>query len=116
MKRSATIATIATTVALAISGVLVSVAAPASAVEPAANTKKAISLAEVRKHNKPTDCWAVINKKVYNLTKWVSQHPGGAGAIGRLCGTDGTKAFTGKHGGQGAPTSQLAKYQIGVLR
>ena len=82
----------------------------------AANTRQPYSIAEVRKHNKATDCWAVINKRVYNLTKWVAQHPGGAGAITRLCGTDGIKAFTGKHGGQSGPASQLAKYQIGVLR
>lgn len=82
----------------------------------AANKKQTYTIAEVRKHNTPTDCWTVINKRVYNLTKWVAQHPGGSGAIGRLCGTDGSKAFTGKHGGQGGPAAQLAKYQIGVLR
>ena len=105
------IAIITMTVALcsALIGIGVS---PASA----ANKKKSITLAEVRTHNKPTDCWTVINRKVYDLTKWVSQHPGGAAAIGRLCGTDGTRAFTGKHAGQGGPTSQLAKYQIGTLR
>ena len=98
---------------LALSGALISVGvSPASA----ANKKKAYSMTEVRTHNKASDCWTVINKRVYNLTKWVAQHPGGAGAITRLCGTDGTRAFTGKHGGQGGPTSQLAKYQIGVLR
>ena len=98
---------------LALSGALIGVGiGPASA----ATKKKPYSMTEVRAHNKSSDCWTVINKKVYNLTKWVAQHPGGAGAITRLCGTDGTRAFTGKHGGQGGPTSQLAKYQIGVLR
>ena len=109
-------AAIATTVALALSGVLVGVAAPASALEPASNKKKAITLAEVRKHNKPTDCWAVIDKKVYNLTSWVSKHPGGSAAISRLCGTDASRAFSGKHGRDAQPKSQLATFQIGVLR
>ena len=100
-------------VTVVLSGALIGVGiGPAGA----ANTNKAISIAEVRKHNKPTDCWAVISKKVYDLTKWVSQHPGGSAAISRLCGTDGTRSFTGKHAGQGGPASQLAKYQIGVLR
>lgn len=105
------IAAIAITIVLstAIAGVGLS---PATA----ANKKKGYTIAEVRTHNKATDCWAVINKKVYDLTKWVAQHPGGSGAIIRLCGTDGTRAFTGKHAGKSGPMSQLARYQIGVLR
>ncbi len=108
MKRSAAIA-----LSIALTTTLTGVGAgPALA----ANKNKAIAIAEVRKHNKPTDCWTVINKRVYNLTKWVSQHPGGSAAISRLCGTDGTRAFSGKHAGDSGPMSQLAKYQIGVLR
>ena len=108
MKRSVAIA-LSIALSIALAGVS---AGPALA----ANKKKAISIAEVRKHNKPTDCWAVINKKVYNLTTWVAQHPGGSGAITRLCGTDGTRAFSGQHAGDSRPMSQLARFQIGVLR
>ena len=58
-------AAIVATVALALSGALVGIAAPASAVEPASNKTKAITLAEVRKHNKATDCWAVMPRSVW---------------------------------------------------
>ena len=105
--------TAAIVIAIALSTVTIGVGlGPATA----ASKTTPYTLAEVRKHSRPADCWTVINKKVYNLTKWVSQHPGGAAAITRLCGTDGTRAFNGKHAGQGGPTSQLAKYQIGILR
>lgn len=36
------------------------------------------SLASVAKHNNPNDCWVIIREKVYNVTAWVPQHPGGA--------------------------------------
>jgi cytochrome b involved in lipid metabolism len=66
------------------------------------------TLAQVQTHNVATNCWTAINGKVYNLTSFISSHPGGPAAITGLCGTDGTAAFTGKHGTQSNPTSVLA--------
>lgn len=73
------------------------------------------SRAEVAKHSKPSDCWTVINNKVYNLTKWIDRHPGGPGVIELICGKDGTGAFNGQHGGQARPASELANFAIGKL-
>lgn len=39
---------------------------------------KKFTLAEVAKHKKDGDCWVVIKKKVYDITKFLEQHPGGA--------------------------------------
>jgi len=50
-----------------------------------------------------------------DLTNWISSHPGGAGAITSLCGTDGTASFKGQHGGSGQPASRLAGYLLGPL-
>jgi hypothetical protein len=75
------------------------------------------TLADVAKHNTPTDCWMIFNKtQVYNLTMFLSQnlHPAGPGLITPLCGADGTAAFNGvSHSG----TAQAleAKYLIGNL-
>ena len=74
------------------------------------------SRADVAKHSKPSDCWTVINGKVYNLTKWIDRHPGGPGVIEMICGKDGTGAFNGQHGGQRRPTSELTNYLIGSLQ
>lgn len=74
-----------------------------------------ITLEEVAKHNSPEDCWSAVNGKVYDLTKWVNQHPGGAGAIREICGRDGTSAFNGQHRGDGAATSTLSNYFVGDL-
>lgn len=72
--------------------------------------------AEVESHATVNDCWATINGEVYDLTSWVSRHPGGAQAITRLCGTDGTAAFDRQHGGSRAAQAALVLLKIGKLQ
>lgn len=38
---------------------------------------KVYTIEEVKIHNKKTDAWLVINNKVYNVTPWINNHPGG---------------------------------------
>lgn len=38
---------------------------------------KAYTVAEVAKHNVPSDCWLMIKGKVYDVTGWGEEHPGG---------------------------------------
>ncbi len=47
---------------------------------------------EVKKHNKKKDAWLVIDKKVYNVTPWISKHPGGM-IILKGIGKDATSLF-----------------------
>lgn len=77
--------------------------------------EKTYTLAAVAGHADISSCWTVINGKVYDLTAWIASHPGGERAILGLCGTDGTAAFEGRHGGQGEPEATLASFTIGVL-
>ena len=74
------------------------------------------TLAQVAEKNSSADCWVAIDGGVYDLTMWIRSHPGGAGAITQLCGTDGTSQFLGMHGGQARPASTLDGYYIGPLR
>ena len=69
----------------------------------------------VATHNQQSDCWTVIDGKVYNLTDWIAQHPGGAAPILGLCGTDGTSAFQAQHGSQPRPNDRLAQFLVGAL-
>jgi cytochrome b involved in lipid metabolism len=32
---------------------------------------------EIEKHNKPDDCWIVVNDAVYDMTRFMKKHPGG---------------------------------------
>ncbi len=80
---------------------------------PAAKT---YSLQDVAMHKDASSCWTVIEGKVYDLSAWIARHPGGERAILSLCGKDGTTMFSGQHGGQAAPMSALASFQIGTVK
>ena len=45
---------------------------------------------EVAQHNKSTDCWVVLHGQVYDVTKWLPRHPGGARIILHYAGQDAT--------------------------
>ncbi|KAA8534927.1 hypothetical protein F0562_029857 [Nyssa sinensis] len=55
---------------------------------------KLYTKAEVSLHNKRTDCWIIINEKVYDVTSYVEEHPGGD-AILAHAGDDSTEGFFG---------------------
>lgn len=57
-------------------------------------TQKAYSKSEVAQHNKRTDCWIIIKDKVYDMTSYVDEHPGGD-AILAHAGDDSTEGFYG---------------------
>jgi cytochrome b involved in lipid metabolism len=73
------------------------------------------TVAEVAKHNTGTDCWSVVNNNVYDLTPYVSSHPGGANVIKAICGKDGTAAFSGQHAGASRPNNTLDGFKLGAL-
>jgi hypothetical protein len=96
-------------------------AAPAATPTPsptptAEATKQAgYTMDKVRENNSASSCWSIINGNVYDLTKWISSHPGGRSAITGICGRDGTSTFNGKHRGDGGPASILSGYLLGPL-
>ncbi|XP_044462992.1 cytochrome B5-like protein [Mangifera indica] len=55
---------------------------------------KPYSRTEVSLHNKRTDCWIIIKDKVYDVTSYVEEHPGGD-AILAHAGDDSTEGFFG---------------------
>lgn len=74
----------------------------------------AFTLAEVATHNTAASCYSVVSGFVYDLTSYVSAHPGGS-IILAICGKDGTSAFTAQHGGQANPANALASLKIGTF-
>ncbi len=88
--------------------------APAPEPEPEPEpVESKYSMANIAKNNSTSSCWAAISGKAYDLTDWISRHPGGAGAIVSICGTDATSVFQGRHGGQSGPASSLSDYLLG---
>ena len=57
-------------------------------------TLPVFSAAEVRKHATREDAWVIIDGKVYDVTAFVEDHPGGD-AILNNAGGDATKGFHG---------------------
>lgn len=74
------------------------------------------TMSEVQAANSLSKCWSVISGKVYNLTSWINQHPGGSRAIMGLCGKDGTSMFMAQHDGDTQPQTKLKSFYIGDLK
>lgn len=55
------------------------------------------SLEEIRRHNTATDCWIIIEKRVYNVTKWLKHHPGGFLPLLYSAGQDCSSIFEAFH-------------------
>lgn len=99
-------------------GKLANASTSITAAKPQATKKATVTytLAEVKKRSTSKSCWSIINKNVYDLTKWINRHPGGSSVIQSICGGDGTKSFSGQHRGQARPANELAPFKIGIYK
>jgi cytochrome b involved in lipid metabolism len=64
--------------------------------EPVDNTNKectVMSLEEVGKHTSVNDCWVLLHGVVYDVSKYLDEHPGGPEIIQDVAGTDATEEF-----------------------
>lgn len=51
-----------------------------------------VSASEVKKHNQPKDAWVTLyNRKIYNVSEFLEEHPGGADIIYPYLGADITE-------------------------
>ncbi len=74
------------------------------------------TLTEMADHNNATSCWTAINDNVYDLTRFIEEHPGGAQTILSVCGLDGTDSFNNMPPAiMPVAKMTLVKYQIGSL-
>jgi cytochrome b involved in lipid metabolism len=84
--------------------------------DPSTAVTAEFTLTAVATHNTKADCWSAINGKVYDLTDWIAKHPGGAGNIIKICGKDGSSAFSGQHGSNNSAQAQLAEFYLSDLQ
>jgi len=91
---------------------------PSSTVDQATdNTQNpAYTLTEIISHNSADDCWSAVNGDVYDLSTWVSRHPGGSQKIINMCGTDASKNFNNMHGNSAPAKAALVLLKIGKLQ
>ncbi|KAL6362190.1 hypothetical protein LRP88_04267 [Fusarium phalaenopsidis] len=60
-------------------------------------SKVTISLNDLRKHNTSTDCWIAIHSKVWDITDFIEEHPGGPEILLEHAGSDATGLYDGVH-------------------
>lgn len=74
------------------------------------------SLEEVAQHSTPEDCWLAIDGEVYDVSNFVSEHPGGEEIL-KGCGKDASTLFHGEEEHQGSTEVQayMAELKIGTL-
>ncbi|KAJ4955235.1 hypothetical protein NE237_012018 [Protea cynaroides] len=79
-----------------------------------ADTKKYFTTKELKKHNTREDLWISIQGKVYDVTNWVNDHPGGELPLLNLAGQDVTDAFVAFH--PGSAWKYLDRFFVGYLK
>lgn len=71
---------------------------------------------EVATHKDATSCFAAVNAKVYDLTNWISKHPGGPSMILAICGKDGSVTFNDMHSKDKKALNTITSFYIGDLK
>ncbi|XP_032149636.1 nitrate reductase [NADPH] isoform X1 [Sapajus apella] len=75
---------------------------------------KYYTLEEIKKHNHSKSTWLILHHKVYDLTKFLEEHPGGEEVLREQAGGDATENF--EDVGHSTDARELSKtYIIGEL-
>lgn len=67
-------------------------------------TEPTYSLEDVARHSSKNDCWTAIDGNVYDLTRFIGNHPGGERIL-EICGKEGSEAFK----NQGVPAEEATQ-------
>uniref|UniRef100_A0A8C9AH44 Fatty acid desaturase 3 n=1 Tax=Prolemur simus TaxID=1328070 RepID=A0A8C9AH44_PROSS len=70
---------------------------------------------QIRRHDLPGDKWLVIERRVYDISRWAQRHPGGSRLIGHHGAEDATDAFRAFHQDLGFVRKFLQPLLIGEL-
>uniref|UniRef100_A0A2K5M4Z3 Cytochrome b5 n=2 Tax=Cercopithecinae TaxID=9528 RepID=A0A2K5M4Z3_CERAT len=75
---------------------------------------KYYTLEEIQKHNHSKSTWLILHHKVYDLTKFLEEHPGGEEVLREQAGGDATENF--EDVGHSTDAREMSKtYIIGEL-
>ncbi len=51
-----------------------------------------LSFNELQKHNSSSDCWIAVHSKIYNVTDFLNEHPGGSSSPSAYSQGRGTRS------------------------
>jgi len=75
---------------------------------------KRYTKAQVSEHNSLKSSWVILDDKIYDVTKFLDEHPGGEEVLLEQAGHDGTEAF--EDVGHSSDAREMRKqYLIGEL-
>lgn len=79
---------------------------------------KQYTLDDVKSHNTADSLWVVLNDKVYDITSFLKQHPGGEKPLLKYAGTDATVKFNSVKAHKESPSlsSFMESMCIGILK
>lgn len=80
----------------------------------AAEDVKYYTLEDIRVHNMSNDTWLIIHDKVYDITSFLEEHPGGEEVLLEQAGADATESFE-DVGHSTDAREMLTQYYIGEL-
>ncbi|XP_058102593.1 cytochrome b5-like [Magnolia sinica] len=75
---------------------------------------KVFTLEEVSKHNHNKDCWLIISGKVYDVTKFLEDHPGGDEVLLSATAKDATDDFE-DVGHSTSARAMMDEYYVGEI-
>ncbi|XP_076012159.1 cytochrome b5 type B [Genypterus blacodes] len=76
---------------------------------------KYYTLEEIRSHNVSKDTWLIIQDKVYDITSFLEEHPGGEEVLLEQAGSDATESFE-DVGHSTDAREMLEQFYLGELR
>ncbi|KAL1528452.1 hypothetical protein AB1Y20_009798 [Prymnesium parvum] len=76
--------------------------------------RKFITRAELAKHKDRGDVWMTIHNKIYNISAYLEDHPGGEEVLMDRAGDDGTEDFE-DVGHSNEARKKLEEFEIGEL-
>ncbi|KAM9250107.1 LOW QUALITY PROTEIN: cytochrome b5-like [Dugong dugon] len=71
---------------------------------------KYYTLDEIKKHNHTQSTWLILHHKVYDLTKFLDEHPGGEEVFREQAGSDATENF--EDAGHSTDAREMSKAYI----
>ncbi|EDR09093.1 uncharacterized protein LACBIDRAFT_296363 [Laccaria bicolor S238N-H82] len=79
------------------------------------NAEKLISGQEVAKHNSRESCWIIVHGKVYDVTEFLDEHPGGSKIILKYAGKDATEEYEPIHPPDAITTNLPPEKHLGLV-
>lgn len=80
------------------------------------NNQTTYTISQVAEKNTRSACWTIVEDKVYDITNYIPNHPGGEDKILQICGKDGSQLFAQpQEHKEGEANKFLSKLYLGNL-